>query len=290
MDASQLEALLNEDESTSLDFKRDQYPFDGATDDQKSELLKDILAFANAWRRSDAYILCGVEEVKGGRSRPVGVAKHLEDANLQQFVNAKTNRKIDLRYEAVSVDGTTIGVIHIPLQERPSYLTKEYGKLKGDTVYLRRGSSTDIAKPDEIARMGVRADAKQPPRLDLVGRVAKQSGLEIILSIRNALGSGPARAPRLSVGRRGTFQPSAFGVDGNGNSGLPRIPQGSDAGNLVYGGDGGIVIPAGIKHDVICLEYKGNPTSPPNKVEIEYELSAEGIEPARGTLTVALGP
>jgi hypothetical protein len=59
---------------------------------------------------------------------------------------------------------------------------------------------------------------------------------------------------------------------------------------LVYGGDGGIVIPAGIKHDVICLEYKGNPTSPPNKVEIEYELSAEGIEPARGTLTVALGP
>jgi hypothetical protein len=50
MDRNQLESLLHEDESTSLDFKRDQYPFDAATDEQKSELLKDILAFANAWR------------------------------------------------------------------------------------------------------------------------------------------------------------------------------------------------------------------------------------------------
>ena len=93
MDPSHLEELLNESESSSLDFKRDQYPFENATDDQKSELLKDILAFANAWRRSDAYILIGVEDIKPGRSRPVGLSKHLDDADLQQFVNAKTNRK-----------------------------------------------------------------------------------------------------------------------------------------------------------------------------------------------------
>ena len=40
------ESLLHEEESSSLDFKRDQYPFVGASDDDKSELLKDILAFA----------------------------------------------------------------------------------------------------------------------------------------------------------------------------------------------------------------------------------------------------
>ena len=74
------ESLLNEDESSALDFKRDQYPFSRATDDGKSELLKDVLAFANAWRRSDAYILVGVDEVRGGRSRPVGVSEHLDDA------------------------------------------------------------------------------------------------------------------------------------------------------------------------------------------------------------------
>lgn len=40
-----LERLLHEKERTALDFKRDQYPFDGV--DDKAELLKDILAFAN---------------------------------------------------------------------------------------------------------------------------------------------------------------------------------------------------------------------------------------------------
>src|SRR6266849_6310051 len=89
IDSSIIEELLHEGESSTLDFKREQYRFIKAADPEKSELLKDILAFANAWRRSDAYILIGVEEVKGGRSRPVGVSKHLEDAHLQQLVNAK---------------------------------------------------------------------------------------------------------------------------------------------------------------------------------------------------------
>jgi predicted HTH transcriptional regulator len=42
-------------------------------DDEKSELLKDILGFANAWRRATAYILIGVKEVRGGRSNVVGI-------------------------------------------------------------------------------------------------------------------------------------------------------------------------------------------------------------------------
>jgi hypothetical protein len=57
--------LLNEEESTVLDFKRAQYPFEAATNEQKGELLKDILAFANSWRRTDGYIIISVSEVKG---------------------------------------------------------------------------------------------------------------------------------------------------------------------------------------------------------------------------------
>lgn len=65
--------LLYEEESTTLDFKREQYRFCKATDDEKSELLKDVLGFANAWRRSEAYILIGVEDVRGGRGNLVGI-------------------------------------------------------------------------------------------------------------------------------------------------------------------------------------------------------------------------
>jgi hypothetical protein len=62
MDAQLFERLLYRRESETLDFKVDQYQFSGGTDDEKSELLKDILAFGNAWRETDAYILIGVQE------------------------------------------------------------------------------------------------------------------------------------------------------------------------------------------------------------------------------------
>ena len=73
MDLQLLESLLYQEESEALDFKIQQYPFSEATDEQKSELLKDILAFANAWRQTDAYILIGVQEVIGGRSIARGI-------------------------------------------------------------------------------------------------------------------------------------------------------------------------------------------------------------------------
>jgi len=45
--------------------------------------LKDILAFANAWRRTDAYILIGVKENKGGRAEIVGIHEDIDDAQLR---------------------------------------------------------------------------------------------------------------------------------------------------------------------------------------------------------------
>lgn len=149
-----VEALLCEDESTTLDFKATQYPFATANDDQKSEIIKDILAFANAFRREDAYILLGVQDHQGGRATIVGVTNHVDDAHLQQLVNTKTNRPVEFGYHALTIDGQQIGIIRIPRQARPIYLRKPYGKLLAEKVYLRHGSSTSIATLEEIARMG----------------------------------------------------------------------------------------------------------------------------------------
>lgn len=154
MNPNLMEHLLHEEEGVELDFKREQYRFEKADNEAKSELLKDIIAFANAWRRSTAYILLGVEEIKGSRSKVVGIAKNLDDASLQQFMKSKTQRPVEFSYQTFQFEGVDVGVIEIPVQERPIYLTRDFGKLKKDTVYLRRGSSTDIATPDEIARMG----------------------------------------------------------------------------------------------------------------------------------------
>ncbi|MDJ0542750.1 MAG: ATP-binding protein, partial [Microcystis sp. M53601_WE4] len=153
-----LESLLYEEESPTLDFKKEQYPFSKASEEEKSELVKDILGFANAWRRSDAYILIGVEEVRGGKSEVIGIQNHLDDHTLQQFINSLTNQPVRFHYEAATIEGKQVGVIRIEQQTRPIYLKKKYGKLDKDKVYVRRGSSTDPQKPatlDEIAQMRV---------------------------------------------------------------------------------------------------------------------------------------
>jgi predicted HTH transcriptional regulator len=195
MNATLMEELLNEDESSTLDFKRDQYPFDKATDELKSELLKDILAFANAWRRTDAYILVGVEDVKGGRSNVVGITSHFDDASIQQFVNSKTNRPVTFSYEVFPWEGVQVGIFNIPLQDRPIYLKKNYGKLKQHEVYIRRGSSTDTADPDEIAKMGslkirevlgeLPSQPRSNPILEALRRELEQENVVLVERINN---------------------------------------------------------------------------------------------------------
>src|SRR5688500_9226734 len=125
--ALNIEELLYEQESNALDFKRESYKFKGAADEEKSELLKDILAFANTWRRTEAVILTGVEEVKGGKHKVVGIIEDLDDASIQQFVRSKTQRPVAFEYRVESIDGLRIGVISIPVQQRPFFLRSDYG-------------------------------------------------------------------------------------------------------------------------------------------------------------------
>ena len=162
-----IEDLLYENEGNALDFKREQYMFEGASKEDKSELLKDILAFANSWRRTTAYIIVGVNENRGGRSEIVGIGEDLDDAKLQQFVNSKTNKPVTFAYRTFSVESKLIGIIEIPVHERPVYLTSDFGKLEKEKVYVRRGSSTAIATPDEIVRMGLASSDLSPPNLCL---------------------------------------------------------------------------------------------------------------------------
>ena len=176
-----LEGLLHEAEGASLDFKSAQYPFENAHDGEKAELLKDILAFANSRRRTTAYILIGVEEVKGGRSIVVGVERHLDDASLHQFVNGKTQRPVEFNYQVIQIEETTIGVIEIPLQKRPIYLKSRIDGLGAHVVFIRDGSSTRAATPEEIAKMGAEEVISGTPLLEPKFRIwlADDQGCEV---------------------------------------------------------------------------------------------------------------
>ena len=73
MTLERLEQLLREGESSHLDYKAASYPFALADDVAKSELLKDILAFSNAWRAEPAHILTGVKAILGAPAAVAGI-------------------------------------------------------------------------------------------------------------------------------------------------------------------------------------------------------------------------
>lgn len=156
MDKELFESLLHEEEGILLDFKSKQYPFYGANEKEKGELLKDILAFANTWRTSPAYILIGVKEVRGAKSDVVGITERLADNDIQQFVASKTQKSVNFSCIAFSYEGKEVDIIEIAeYQNRPIQLKKDYGKIKENTVYFRKGSSTGEAKPQEIYNMAI---------------------------------------------------------------------------------------------------------------------------------------
>ena len=280
-----IEELLNEAEGASLDFKRDQYPF--VSDEEKGELLKDILAFANAWRRDEAYLLIGVDEVKGGRSRPVGITQHFDDANLQQFVNSKTQKPISFSYYIEPVDSVEIGVIRLPLQERPFFLRADFGLLKKDVVYVRQGSSTSTANPDEIARMGLSQKLSDPPDLSVTATVVNALAGEFVVAISNS-GAGIARAPYLKLNPPAPFRISQYGLDGNipGKHGLPLLPQGSGLPST-FSSTTDVVVHPGTAREITKVEWRGERGKVPNFVDMPYTVGAEDFGIVSGTLHVA---
>ena len=166
----ELDQLRYKGESADLDFKQAQYPFSGATDHQKSELLKDILAMANAYRTGAGYILIGFKDQTPHPAEVVGIAAsdHIDDAALQQFLCSKIDPPLEFQYEERLFDGKHVAVFTVPKQVRPFAPNKDYGKVKKNAVYVRRGSSTAEASISEVSKMAVAdAGSSKTARVDL---------------------------------------------------------------------------------------------------------------------------
>lgn len=180
-----IDQLLFRAESESLDFKSEQYVIsrdclsrEGLSPDEykkqletkKSELLKDLLAMANSWRTGSAYILVGVLDSPPAPPEVVGIPedKAFDDAELQQFVAAKVEGTLKFSYETLIYQEKVIGLFTIPEQDRPVVAKADFGVVKRDIVYVRRGSSTATATSTEIGKMGAfSAQVSRRPKVQL---------------------------------------------------------------------------------------------------------------------------
>lgn len=165
-----LDSLRFRSEGAGLDFKRTQYHFYASKPEAKAELLKDVLCMANAWRDGTAYILIGFEDKTPHPAEVVGIAAndHIDDAAMQQFINSKVHPKLTFTYTETLYQGKTVGVISIPKQPRPFWSTNDYAAIRANAVYVRRGSSSEVAAPDEVLKMGNEDAGKGAPDIALM--------------------------------------------------------------------------------------------------------------------------
>jgi predicted HTH transcriptional regulator len=139
MDYKKIKNLLKKEEGTKLDFKR---RIDIYTDSGKKELAKDICAIANS-RGGRGYIIIGIED----KSKSiVGIQdEDLNEENIQQIISSRCVPPIPISFDLVNYQGKILGIITIFTSNQKPYQIRDNG-----AFYIRRGSTTDTMKKEEI--------------------------------------------------------------------------------------------------------------------------------------------
>lgn len=139
MDFRKLKNLLKKEEGIKLDFKR---KIDIYTDSGKKELSKDVCAIANS-RGGRGYIIIGIEDKS---KEIIGVDDlDLSEEQIQQIVSSRCVPPIPVSFDLVKLEEKNIGVITIFNGNQKPYQIRDNG-----AFYIRRGSTTDTMKKEEI--------------------------------------------------------------------------------------------------------------------------------------------
>lgn len=134
--------LLTQDEGLKLDFKED---FDMDLHSKRSELSKDIIAMANS-QGGRGYLIYGVED-KTKKIKGVDKEKFAEE-RIQQLITMTIDPPISIRIEYFEIEGKDIVTITVFKSHNRPHQSRQTG-----AFYIRRGSTTDTARIDEIASL-----------------------------------------------------------------------------------------------------------------------------------------
>ncbi len=142
MDRQKLNILLQRTEGTKLDFKAQ---LSLKTDSDKKELAKDVTAIANS-KGGRGYIVFGIED-KTKRILGIEEKKYTEE-QVQQIISQRCDPPVSVRLDDFTVEEKTVGVLTIYKSSQKPHQIRQNG-----AFYIRRGSTTDIARREEIASM-----------------------------------------------------------------------------------------------------------------------------------------
>jgi len=169
------EIIKYDNEHTGLDFKAIQY-----TKDKYPNLLKDIIAMANADYKDNRFIIVGIKHLPSGEKETISIEEKdfVDSATYQQLINENIEPDINLTYEPYLYnDNITLGIFCLSnCDQQPYMLKKDYSKLKKGDCFVRKGSHQMKATRADFERIY----QKRNPFINKINIFFKDTKLESI--------------------------------------------------------------------------------------------------------------
>lgn len=276
----------SQEETLHLEFKTVTKP-DLSLRDDKRNLAIALSAFANS---DGGLIVWGVDARKNsdgidcavGLSEITGVVSFV--ARLNELTGEAALPRIDgVRHRPISrINGNGFAVTLIPESDSGPHMAK----LGEDRYFKRSGTSSYRMEHFDVADMFGR---RRRPKLAITARVRDVGrNAAIVLGLRN-LGRSSARAAYLAFNAPPPFRRDEYGLDGNRNEGMRRLPFTGQELPFRYGEDTNFVIHPGIVHEVASISLGFTPQVLPDKdVHINYAICAEDVPLEYGTIIVPI--
>lgn len=142
MDQNRLKQLLKRGEGPKLDFKAALHL---STESEKKELTKDVIAIANS-RGGRGYIIFGIEDKT---KKLIGINPgDFKEEQIQQIIYNRSDPPVPVAVDFVQMEEKQLAVLTI---FRSSHCPHQM--LQNGAFYVRRGSTTGLARRSEIANM-----------------------------------------------------------------------------------------------------------------------------------------
>lgn len=271
-------------ETLILDFKTASKNSGPMQPDDRKNLAEALSGFANS---EGGFIVWGVRADRAALDDP-DVAKELKPiSKLDVFIS-------DLwSYTPQLVSPPILNVDHIPIyqskKQKKGFVVTVIPKTegdphmsmgKGDRCYYCRAGASFIKMEHYMVASYFRR--KSSPKLEFILQLAKAErqgnnfNVSVIVGLRN-VGTCIATYPALRIRGSGRFQPATYGLNGNGQDGLPRRPFSSSPRDYVYAG--------GLDHVIYpqtSMEVTKLVTSIPleskscDDLQLNYEIYSDG--------------
>ena len=143
------EMIEFENESTVLDFKREEY-----RSQEYERLIKDVMSMANAPINQTKYIIIGVKDIPGEDKQFQGLDYITDQANLENIIQENIEPIVKFKYYSYDYKGIMLGIMEIyGNNDQPYMMKKDYKNLcKGD-IWIRKGTRQSRANREDLDRM-----------------------------------------------------------------------------------------------------------------------------------------